>query len=1245
MNTNLGQPKNSKKSQSVPAKYSFKIPFIPLYNSKITKSPLAMGMLTCLALGTFTLGSGFRSINDSKESSAYYESNQDQDNTQNESAEIENLKGQLQSIGRKLQEYQAQLFRASHPKDQTKIAELGQLLSEKEKLNSQLTTSIKNLEKELAATRKQVATLEVTSDALNTLLYSHRAVSDAEGIKLREQLEQIKNAHASEKQALLDKIETTEAEHLRLSKQLNKKNASLKDLKNTISSQNSTTTKLLKELQDLSELYALSQQRYQHEVDAKSLALFEELQALDVVAKASQENLTNQTRQLSQLIDKERHLAERLNDELQSAQLTIVTHEKRIQELEQHHSSSLAFASDLTSQLSAAHHEHNSTQQHLSSVLEDLEGTKASLLDELKVSKKELEDKLTEIQTLKSNLNEIIAQHEVQQKYSQSLTEQLRESVQEASSLKMALGEHQAASNLEQEALNTFKLALSEEVLVSSQLDEQLLQMSAQLNATKDLYQNLEKKLEAVTLENSEKAKALENSEHNILTLNTTIDGILNEKLELQQKIDHLSSQLATHEEHKDLFSKTLQDIEDALATTHTFYQSAIDDFSSQLEELQTKFVKEEERSSFLKSELDAALTLQLQHDQNINTNLQPRIDELSQQLVEAKLKLVFNENQIKQLHEASDLLKAKHESEVQTIQSELAKHLADSTHLQNHLETLSLEHASDSDIRTHLEEKLHELATLLQENESLLEEKERQLTITNESTNTHQQQLFSLKQQLESLESESNILQHSLATRDQEFKEHQESLSKEIERLHQEITDRRSASEHLQQHIDALTLKHADESNVRAHLEAKLHEFATLLQEKERILEEKERQLTLNNESTNSHQEQLLSLKQQQETLENESNSLKQSLTAQEQIAKEHQEALSKEIERLHLEITDRRSASEQLQQHINALSERHADESDVRTLLEDKLHELATLLQEKEYNINELNKIRDDESDNRSHLQERVKELTSLLEENENSLSIAIEALNPYKDHLAFLEKKLEESEINQHDLSGKIEALYQKLQDNEKALFDSHTELAKAQEQNRQISLTNDRHSTENRQLPVNPPPHQRRKIRRDRKITRPPVMANILLKQDTADGDNAGPSPIDSNDSSLQNRIAILENSLENIHNEKNALQQSITSRENELLNKIEELTERAEKSEKVLKDWYTVAAKTKKINQKLQQENEKLSAQIQQHHTNNDNISSIKTSSPKTHSEINLITKKINKTASTNNKLKGILKTD
>ncbi len=130
-----------------------------------------------------------------------------------ESSEEMRLKKQLQETTKQLYEYKANLFRASHPHDTATINDLSQKIKEYEQQHENISQSLTALENELKLARKQIATLEISLDALAEVNQTQKSNGEKNEKFLREQITPMQerlyqaNQYIEEEKALSEQLE------------------------------------------------------------------------------------------------------------------------------------------------------------------------------------------------------------------------------------------------------------------------------------------------------------------------------------------------------------------------------------------------------------------------------------------------------------------------------------------------------------------------------------------------------------------------------------------------------------------------------------------------------------------------------------------------------------------------------------------------------------------------------------------------------------------------------------------------------------------------------------------------------------------------------------------------------------------------------------------------------------------------------------------------------------------------------
>lgn len=611
MDTNLGKKKThffadlDAKAKSLDTPYN-------ILKLSCRKSYTAIGVFACVAIGTFTLASGFKSAASAEADKPGYVANQthstNSSNEKNQAAEIESLRKQVQATSRKFKEYQAQLFRSSHPKDQNKIAELGRLLSEKEKVNSQLSNSLKALEKELAIAQKQITNLEFASEALNSLLNANRLASENEIKDLKQEMDGLVSGHVIEKQHLMEKIELAENEKQNIvaaTKSFENDKHHLLEKIETYENEKQNLVKKIetyeKEKQDTAaeiEVIENDKQNLIAKMETYETEKQNLITKMDSYEKEQQEILND-------LEKKHASVHELRNEELESAQAAVAIHERRIQELEHHYNDSQAFTEELSSQLTEAHDKQAVTQQELSTALRELEEMKSSL-PELQEAAHQLVDLTSQLAD--AHEKNALAQQELSSVLKEleevkSLLPELQDSTQELASLKERLEQQKLASESDYEEtltiIHTYYLTSLDEI--SSQLNE----IHDELGKEKEKGHLLQEQLDQALANQASHSEDTQRQQHQMDTLahdlvDTKFKLVFNEQYieqfnkaieylrsQHQDEIDHM--QVAIEKEHIELASlldqiQTLKEDKIALESQNASSEAELSSYKLQAE-------------------------------------------------------------------------------------------------------------------------------------------------------------------------------------------------------------------------------------------------------------------------------------------------------------------------------------------------------------------------------------------------------------------------------------------------------------------------------------------------------------------------------------------------------------------------------------------------------------------------------------------------------------------------------------
>ena len=143
---------------------------------------------------------------------------------------IKALREEMQEITQKLHDLKPHLFRQGDPADQLKIAQLTQLLGEKEETLNQLTQIKEQLDQDLKAAKKKLGEMEIVKEALASMVDSHRSQNERNGDDFRKKIEEMQVTTELEKNDLIRKIQQHEAIQEKLHQQLSGKGQTIQRL-------------------------------------------------------------------------------------------------------------------------------------------------------------------------------------------------------------------------------------------------------------------------------------------------------------------------------------------------------------------------------------------------------------------------------------------------------------------------------------------------------------------------------------------------------------------------------------------------------------------------------------------------------------------------------------------------------------------------------------------------------------------------------------------------------------------------------------------------------------------------------------------------------------------------------------------------------------------------------------------------------------------------------------------------------
>lgn len=381
-------------------------------------------------------------------------------------------------------------------------------------------------------------------------------------------------------------------------------------------------------------------------------------------------------------------LTAKINDELQNAQQTLASYEKRMQDLDKAHNEAMASAKAFEDQLKHANEEHSEKHQHLQLVLNDLEEAKTALYLELHQTRDELEKRMSESEAVKAKLSETMAQHDAQQAISQHLESSLQDALLDSTTLRFQLADLQKQAeeieakhsnlNMVTEHLNQLTMSLDHaqdlethfhdskdhlaaefqnkiqhHVQSNQALNEALREKEETLNAAFDYYQGLVQEYQAKqeALNNSlEQAEANRSQLQN--ELHTTqadrdahkerLNSVQAEREHLQamfdkRHFDAIALEEQFHRDHETL-KEHLTEKERDFTAAGMHYLSMLDDYRAQIETVEDRLAQAENQSKLLQTKLEEALVSKNQEKEQMRSSFekqQAEANELHLQLSE----------------------------------------------------------------------------------------------------------------------------------------------------------------------------------------------------------------------------------------------------------------------------------------------------------------------------------------------------------------------------------------------------------------------------------------------------------------------------------------------------------------------------------------------------------------------------------------------------------------------------------
>lgn len=789
-----------------------------------------------LALGAFALSLGIHpsmafsaDISSTPHSSAAIKT-ADADSQSNE---LEALRQKLLKTARELHEYKAQLFRSSHPKDEAKIAELGQLLSEKEALNQRLAIALQNMDKEVSLARKQLNSNETANDILCSYIETQRQSSELKDREHKEQLAQLEGAFLREHRTILDKISLYEADQQKLLADLSDSHRSQDQWQSAFEQQGVINRSLMADIGDLSNLLSLIQQMHQEDLSNQAGRTYTYVEFAELEKQASQTDLKNKLKQLSDTIENEQHAALQLANEISALQQMLIAQAKKTDELEKGEWEAVAFAHDVS-------HKLIETEAHYASVLEQSQNSSNSQTAQLgqqvialsnEIKQKELEYEALRRTHLEEKIDQLSYLSDLQtlQKELGQLETQLADAKQQIE---------------EQENHKLDKLALLSDLQI---LYSQLSTVEAQLAAAGQLLAEKEEQIEVSKLQ-------FEQQQVIHAALATRLEGA-----EMQH------GQVSQHQ------LAALQDLEQSKAALSTKVEQLNQQFNATANEIQQKELEMNTLQAELLQEKvhQVALLSDLHFLRRDLSILESKLADAKQTVTEKEAQLAVAESEAAQqqakhleLAERTQCTESQHEMMHQVNYEALSTLEQSKAALNGEIEQMNQQIAAISQEIRRKEEELnalrrdlmqekvshvaliadfgaiqHEIETLktdLAAANSSIAEKESRLTVQREASDNHLSNVTELAARLLDTENLHEELHRQHANALRELEHSKASLINELETLHTQLDKETIESQNLLKHLQALSLKHADLGEKDIELEMEINHLSLSIRDKE---------------------------------------------------------------------------------------------------------------------------------------------------------------------------------------------------------------------------------------------------------------------------------------------------------------------------------------------------------------------------------------------------------------------------
>jgi hypothetical protein len=794
------------------------------------------------------------------------------------------LREQLLDKTRELEEYKANIFRSSHPLDQAKITELSQRIAAQEKLKNELLDKIHEYEDNLSKAKKQLSSLEISSNALTDYIHNQRIAIETEKqefldrIRKFEEDPSLANERKINKQLLHELIAIKHAiflyenqiafleythendlyDALQDSAMLKFELAEAKDLyhqkeRELIVSSLNYLTMALDHANAIKSKYFVNKDRFVH---TKQKLSFLKLQNIDLVKEnlqLQQENSNLVYLNKNEKVIQEKYIAEKYHID------------NKIQEKEE-------ALNAATLHFEGAIADYEKQIQYLKSQLDNQETINRNFET---LSKKQLEDLLIERDEILSramiNSEIFIQEHlnfikdlEVRLLVEENAHSQLRQAYENLTqnyakisdavvnhemnkqSLELALEEKEkllnktSSDSLDQLANNQnfideLKSKLAQEEKTRQQLQEEL----AMLHST---YYRTKESLETSLNEKEKESKAALAASLELIAENQSQSDTLQKKLiqiELaheQLKKEH--TELNTvHFSTKESLEKSLQDKENALQKTLTASLDSLTENQSKITDLQQKLVQKELAHELLKQEHFELDANHFSLKELLEKSLIEKEKELQETLTASLESLTENLSVIEDLKQQLVLQENTHK-QLQTEHAEL--------HVKHAHTKESLENA--------LKQSEEKLQLALTASQTSIEEYQSLINSLKGTLVQEQEKHTYLKQNYDDLLFKYSENEKILATNEFSKQQLEQSLhEKEASLIQQQNVQKQYETKHdlqfheikiLEQQIESLLTKQEEAGQSNNHLREQLSHLSTMLEQKEREFEQNNHQL-----------------------------------------------------------------------------------------------------------------------------------------------------------------------------------------------------------------------------------------------------------------------------------------------------------------------------------------------------------------------------------------------------------------